>query len=106
MSDVHVIAEGLKGKTAGSEILNDEVAEEMTGGKGGKVANVELIEFDWRQALTRQDIDENTLRARYAAMSDEDLLAAAYDLHARLDGMAAYSSSKATQLNQMRPRVA
>lgn len=71
--DGQVIAEGFKGKSnQGNEVLNEEVAEHF-GGPGANSADEGS--FDWRNALTREDIDENAVRQMYASMSDEDLLA-------------------------------
>lgn len=99
MSDGQVISEGLQGKPARSESFESEIAEEMT---GGRFANVEPIAFDYRNSLTVADIDETAMRAQYAAMSDEDLLAAAENMQAHLAGMAAYSSNKEKDLGKMR----
>lgn len=93
------IAESLKGKTnQGNEVLHDEVAEHF-GGPGADSAD--SGSFDWRNALSREDIDENAVRQMYASMSDEDLLAQVDAMKSNFSAVSAFAKSTEKKIAKM-----
>lgn len=101
MSDGQVIGEALVGgKNAHLEAIHEEVGKELTGGAGA----ASNYEFDYKKALTPDDIDENFWRAQYASMSTEELLKAADEMHAALSGMAAWTSTRSGDTEKVRAK--